>query len=559
MNAPVTTAAPGGAPARPRAPPTPGGAHSAAPFASALDGALHESRAVRPRRRPAQHAGGPGGSAPTRAADAKDQRIDDRGRAADQRAATRRPAPRPAAGAPSRGHGRGRGGDRRRRAADATPGRPVDDATVPDEVAPETDDETTDAAGRSAEAPRGGLPALWALLMGGSLATAPVEDAAPEAGARRSAAGRPGRRPAAAACPRPRRRPRRVPADADGGPGRRRPPPRPPARRRRPSRSRRRPRPPPPPRPARACPPASPPSSPRRAPAVTASGTPGTTAAATAAAPTPVPALPVDLVLDAAPATGTPVPTRGAGRRPVAGPPVAADGDGASPRRARPPLTPSSPPRAARPARRCRRTPAAPARPAADDAPPAPGATGQPTVGPATLRWPPRRPRRSPTSTAPPGRPRRCRSARRSPARSPSSAAAPTATHSMTLVLTPDTLGEVQVQVTLTKGAIELALRGAHEHGRAALLDGAPRAAARPGGGGAEPVPPGGRPRHRRLAAGPAADPAAGLRRARRSARSRREPVTTLGSPCRYRRERAVPDPEPFHVVRRGRARLRRS
>ena len=44
----------------------------------------------------------------------------------------------------------------------------------------------------------------------------------------------------------------------------------------------------------------------------------------------------------------------------------------------------------------------------------------------------------------------------------------------MTLVLTPDTLGEVQVQVTVTKGAVELALRGAHEHGRAALLEALP-------------------------------------------------------------------------------------
>jgi flagellar hook-length control protein FliK len=50
----------------------------------------------------------------------------------------------------------------------------------------------------------------------------------------------------------------------------------------------------------------------------------------------------------------------------------------------------------------------------------------------------------------------------------------PDGEHSMTLVLTPDTLGEVQVQVTLNKGAIELALRGAHEHGRAALLEALP-------------------------------------------------------------------------------------
>jgi flagellar hook-length control protein FliK len=53
-------------------------------------------------------------------------------------------------------------------------------------------------------------------------------------------------------------------------------------------------------------------------------------------------------------------------------------------------------------------------------------------------------------------------------------AGGPDGDHSMTLVLTPDTLGEVQVQVTLTKGAIELALRGAHEHGRAALLEALP-------------------------------------------------------------------------------------
>ena len=50
----------------------------------------------------------------------------------------------------------------------------------------------------------------------------------------------------------------------------------------------------------------------------------------------------------------------------------------------------------------------------------------------------------------------------------------PDGEHSMTLVLTPDTLGEVQVQVTVTKGAVELALRGAHEQGRAALLEALP-------------------------------------------------------------------------------------
>ena len=44
----------------------------------------------------------------------------------------------------------------------------------------------------------------------------------------------------------------------------------------------------------------------------------------------------------------------------------------------------------------------------------------------------------------------------------------------MTLVLTPDTLGPVEVQVTLQQGAVDLTLRGAHEHGRAALLDALP-------------------------------------------------------------------------------------
>jgi hypothetical protein len=44
MKTPVTTALPAVRPAAPRAS-DPGGAHSAAPFATALDGALHESRA----------------------------------------------------------------------------------------------------------------------------------------------------------------------------------------------------------------------------------------------------------------------------------------------------------------------------------------------------------------------------------------------------------------------------------------------------------------------------------------------------------------------------------
>jgi flagellar hook-length control protein FliK len=50
----------------------------------------------------------------------------------------------------------------------------------------------------------------------------------------------------------------------------------------------------------------------------------------------------------------------------------------------------------------------------------------------------------------------------------------PDGTQTMTLVLTPDTIGPVEVEVTLTKGTVDLTLRGAHEHGRAALLDALP-------------------------------------------------------------------------------------
>jgi len=50
----------------------------------------------------------------------------------------------------------------------------------------------------------------------------------------------------------------------------------------------------------------------------------------------------------------------------------------------------------------------------------------------------------------------------------------PDGTHSVTVVLHPDSLGPVQVQVTLSQGTIDLTMRGAHEHGRAALLDALP-------------------------------------------------------------------------------------
>jgi flagellar hook-length control protein FliK len=46
--------------------------------------------------------------------------------------------------------------------------------------------------------------------------------------------------------------------------------------------------------------------------------------------------------------------------------------------------------------------------------------------------------------------------------------------HSMTLVLTPERLGPVEIQVTVSKGSLDLSLRGAHEQGRAALMEALP-------------------------------------------------------------------------------------
>ena len=46
--------------------------------------------------------------------------------------------------------------------------------------------------------------------------------------------------------------------------------------------------------------------------------------------------------------------------------------------------------------------------------------------------------------------------------------------HTMTLVLTPENLGPVEVQVTVNQGNLDLHLRGAHEMGRAALIDALP-------------------------------------------------------------------------------------
>jgi flagellar hook-length control protein FliK len=50
----------------------------------------------------------------------------------------------------------------------------------------------------------------------------------------------------------------------------------------------------------------------------------------------------------------------------------------------------------------------------------------------------------------------------------------PDGAQTMTLVLHPESLGPVEVSVTLSKGTVDLMLRGAHDMGRAALLDGLP-------------------------------------------------------------------------------------
>jgi flagellar hook-length control protein FliK len=51
---------------------------------------------------------------------------------------------------------------------------------------------------------------------------------------------------------------------------------------------------------------------------------------------------------------------------------------------------------------------------------------------------------------------------------------APDGTQTMTLVVTPDSLGPVAVQVTITDGTLDMTLHGASEHGRHALTDALP-------------------------------------------------------------------------------------
>ncbi|TFV78540.1 flagellar hook-length control protein FliK [Blastococcus sp. CT_GayMR19] len=466
MNAPVTATLPGVRPATPRSSEN-GGGHSAAPFASALDGALSENRAsergVERRSTPGDRADR-ADRADERAAP-RDQRIEDRARAAGARADDRTARAEARAERATARTTRTAAEKGQRDVADADPGSRDGDATVPEEGAPAAE-ETTDPAGKSAEAPRGGLPALWALLMGGSLATAPVQDAAPDAGA--PAAPLPGVAgidPATAGGPASTATvPGILPGDA-----------------------------------AAAAAPAvtgvavlaqavattvPAPSAPAaeglpaafsavlaEADAVVPTATnPQPGAPATAAAP--VSALPVDLVLDATTAVGTTAPTE----VPVVVPtpaPVTPDGEVASP-------TGSSSadavvaPAGGTPGEALSADAGGAGQPGGDDSPPpAVGTPGQAAVAPVASGA-------SATTAAVAA----ADGATGADANLPVGAqvarqvavlsGGPDGDHSMTLVLTPDTLGEVQVQVTLSKGSIELALRGAHEHGRAALMDALP-------------------------------------------------------------------------------------
>ena len=458
MNAPVTTALPAVRPAAPRASDT-GVAHSAAPFASALDGALNESRAH------ASDRGAERRSTP----DERAARADDRARAADQRAVdkAKRVEAREARAAERATRGPE---ETASESAEATPARPVDDATAPDDAAPETDDETTDAAGRSAEAPRGGLPALWALVMGGSLASAPAQDTAPDAGATVPAAlpGVPAMEAATAGVPAATATAATSPADATA------PPATGPAV------------------PGAAVPAAETVATPAVPAAAAAPAAPigeglpagfsavlaeagavvppsaDATAGATTPVATPAPALPVDLVLEAVSAAGTPTPTEAPAVVPAPAPapaPAATDGEvgttgaGTADVVVAPGGDTSGEALSADAGADGRRGPE--------------GTTGQPTLGaaasvpaPTTAAVADVDGATGAAATLPVG----AQVARQVAVLS----GGPDGDHSMTLVLTPDTLGEVQVQVTLRKGSIELALRGAHEHGRAALLDALP-------------------------------------------------------------------------------------
>ncbi len=110
----------------------------------------------------------------------------------------------------------------------------------------------------------------------------------------------------------------------------------------------------------------------------------------------------------------------------------------------------------------------------ADPAPVADGATGVVPSGPAAAPGPP-----TATATAAVGEPDVG-----APAAQPVSgqvarqvavlSGAGSGSHTLTMVLNPENLGPVEVQVTVAQGSLDLHLRGAHDLGRAALLDALP-------------------------------------------------------------------------------------
>ena len=439
MNTPVTTAVPGVRPAAPRASET-GRSSGAAPFASALDGALSERASDRGVERRGMR-----DDRATEHAAAKAQRVEERSRRAADRAGEK--ADRTAGEAPPDAPG-----TTSRRTADA-------EETVPGEAAPGGGDQRTDTTGASAEVPRGGLPALWALIMGGSLtgarpgdaaagpvppavvpvATAPADAVAPLPagsivsaeplvdGAATAAAGTVVGAPAAEV-------PETVVPSAPAG---------------------------------AATAPAAPGSrSPATFPAVIAAA--GAVVTATSA-PAPsavllgVPAstapgnLAQTAVVTATPGTPPPVPVPPATDAEVAL--VAGSADLA--------VAPLGSPSGEAPSADADGT----GQNSSGGAPAAVGTTGPTTAGtagpaPATAAV-------AGVDSAPgsePAPPVGSQVARQVAVLR----GGPDGAHSMTLVLTPETLGPVEVQVTVTKGSVELALRGAHEQGRAALLDGLP-------------------------------------------------------------------------------------
>jgi flagellar hook-length control protein FliK len=454
MNAPVTGALAGPRPAAPRASDT-GSARSAAPFASTLDGVLAENRAsdrgVERRSSREERA-----DRAAERATAKEQRGEDRAGAAERRATDKAD----------------RIEDREARAAGKDAG--ADATPLAREATPPAGDGGSEETGASAEAPRGGLPALWALLMGSSLAsTAPAEGAttdatdapggvtaldpaalgAPAAGLAEAVATAavattpvPATTAAAAAAA--------TAADIDGAAV---PAPAPPAL----GSAGLAAGPPADGDPLDAA--AGPAPSVVPAPSV-AAATPAAGAAATAES-----VLPLDVVLAAAPAVAPTAPTAGqAVAVPV--PPVVPMGEAA-------PTTTAPPAAADAVAVPAVATPGQSLSDGAgqdnpDGAPPSAPAPAQATAAPAV----------APVSYA--AAAANVDGATGSAATLPVGSqvarqvavlsGGPDGNHSMTLVLTPETLGKVQVQVTLSKGSIELALRGAHEHGRAALLDALP-------------------------------------------------------------------------------------